>query len=237
MKNNFENKKFNKILPSDVRYALEYKEGILNKDDLEVLAMSNFEIEAMYLTLKGIKNNPEQHKILLEKYVSSIFSTKDNTGINKKDIRDITVKEIEHNPSIEVDAVKLAQISRQGFDFWQEKFKDLADKLSNEKRNVFLLAHATILGLEHFVKSFSEKNKTLNIIVPSWVKDKSDIIGYSIKFDSQKSNVQLLHDTFDKENAVLVDDTLNTGNTTDEIKKYFKESGSQEPELITIATS
>ena len=61
-----------KILPSDVRYALQYKEGLLNKSDLEILAMSNFENEAAYLALKNLRNEPEKHKILFEKYIGFI---------------------------------------------------------------------------------------------------------------------------------------------------------------------
>src|SRR5690349_18423321 len=63
-----------KILPSDVRYALQYGQALLGKNEIEALVLNNFPTEAMYLTLKGLKESPEEQKSLLEKYVSSVLN-------------------------------------------------------------------------------------------------------------------------------------------------------------------
>lgn len=221
-----------KILPSDVRYALEYKEGKLNKDDLEVLVMSNFEDEAFYLTLKSLTNNKEEHKNLLRKYISNIINL-DHGGVEyKKCIQDIVNEELDLNKNLEVDGVKLAQISRQGFDTWQDKFKTLSNELSKSDKNVFLVAHSTILGLHSFLKNFAKEEKDLNIIVPSWFKDKC--VGYNISFSEGKTVMNDLHNDFNKINTIAVDDTVNTGSTIDKVKDFWLEFGEYEPEIRTV---
>lgn len=221
-----------RILPSDVRYALEYKEGKLNSEDIEVLVMSNFEDEAFYLALKGLVNNKDEHKILLEKYISQILPISHGTPDYKKEIQNIVNEELSKNKDFEVDGVKLAQISRQGFDTWHKKFDNLAVELSLDKKDVFLVAHSTILGLDSFLKSFAKENKDLNIVIPSWIKNEH--IGYNITFSEGKGILNSLEKNFKKDNSILVDDTKNTGNTLNHIQALWQDSAHNPPEIKTV---
>ena len=234
MNNSYENKRIEKILPSDVRYALQYKEGNLNKNDLEVLAMSNFENEAIYLSLKNLAGNPQVQKELLEKYVNQAINKTGDKVSDKKNLQQVIIDGLKINPNIEVSGVILAQISRQGFDFWQDKFKELATSLSKDKRDVFLLAHSTFIGLNSFVEAFSKENKNLYIIVPTWIKNKSENIGYNVKLANNKADVEYLTESSLKNESILVDDTVNTGGTSSEIQEFWKKEGLTLPEVISI---
>ncbi len=221
-----------KLLPEDVRYALKYKEGLLNKEDIKTLVRSNFVNEAIYLTFKSLINDAEKHRQLLEKYISYIFN--DNTLINKRAlIEEILYKALDSEQNVSVKGSKLAQLSRQGFDLWQEKYEALAQKLSTDERNVYLLAHSTFIGLEAFLKKFSETNKTLNILVCEWTQVKN--MGYVIDLHDKKAQVSNLQKPFkNNTGCVLIDDTKNTGNTLEKAEQFLEQNGCQNLEIMVL---
>lgn len=226
-------KKHEKILPSDVRYALQYKEGLLNKEDVKILAESNFLNEATYLTFKSLIDDKEKHKELLEKFVNCILN--ENSLVDKKEIqKELVVKTLQKQEGeIAVKGNKLAQLSRQGFDLWQEKFKELSQRLSIDERNVYVLAHSTFVGLHSFIKEFAEKKKDLNILVPEW--EGGENFGYNISFSEGKITISWLHGklTNDKD-SVLVDDTKNTGNTIEQSREFLAKQGLKNIEVIVL---
>ncbi len=218
-----------RILPYDVRYALKHRAGILNSNDVETLAYSGFENEAFYLTLKGIRKDITQHKKLLESYIRLSLS---NSGNDRSELRQLLDNALKEQKDFSVDGRKLAQFSAQGFELWQDKLKVLAQKLSTDNRNIFLVAHAVLVGLDSFVQTFSKTNKTFNILIPSWLEMEN--AGYSISFEGGEAHVEILQSTFDKRGSVLVDDTQNTGATLETMRNYLVSNGSREPEIITL---
>ncbi len=227
-----------KILPSDVRYALQYKEALLNKDEIETLNDNYFENEALYLTLKGLQDNPEEQKILLERYVGYVLKKTKTGAENKPELREIIRESLESLGQGSVQGGKLAQLSRQGFEFWQEKFEQKAIELSKDKRNVFLVANAMLLGLGSFVKNFSETSKPLGIIIPKWLNEGAHIVGYTINFKDGEAEVDFLKKNSYKDQAVtvLVDDATNSGKVFAKIKEYWTRNGFKEPDTIAIAS-
>lgn len=221
-----------KILPFDIRYALQYKGGLLNGSEIEAFSRSNFIEEAFYLTSKGLVGNPDIHKAFLGKYIAYVLG-KDT---KKSDAQEIISNALNSRSDISVQGKKLAQISRQGFDFWQEKFQSLATELSNDERNIFLLAHTTLVGFDSFLKAFSEKNKTLNILIPEWVENEE--FGYAIDFNNGQAHINWLRKTLGiKGDSVLVDDTRKTGATLGKFSKFLTENGSPniEPKVLFVS--
>lgn len=212
-----------RILPFDVRYALQYKEGMLDSREIEDLLNNHFINEATYLTSKVLVSDPEKHKEFLEKYANCILNK--NNLINKKEVlKELIIQVLKNNDNVSVKGGKIAQLSRQGFDFWQEKYKLLSAEMSKENREVFLLAHSTFVGLDSFLKAFSEKHKDLNILIPEWENDEN--FGYRISFSEDKINVQYLQGLIeDKTGSILIDDTQNTGNTIGKAKSKLQERG------------
>lgn len=231
LKKSNKNEKVEKILPSDVRYALQYKEGMLNKEEIETLIMSNFESEGFYLIAKGIQENPEIQKSLVENYAKLILNGEPNSNLL---LKEFLSKEISNIKDTEVNGVKLAQVSRQGFELWQKKYEEIARELSDNKKDVFILAHSTFIGLSHFIKEFSQKNKTINILVPLWFEKDQQYIGYSINFDQKEVNTTWLNKSFKKESSIIFDDTIKTGGTISKINGYLSESLGNSPEIRSL---
>lgn len=225
------NEKIEKILPSDVRYALQYKEGMLNKEEIETLVMSNFESEGFYLIAKGIQEKPEIQKSLVENYAKIILNDKTNS---KMPLKEFLSKEINNITETEVNGVKLAQVSRQGFELWQKKYEEIARELSNNKKDIFVLAHSTFVGLSHFIKEFSKNNKTVNILIPLWFEKDQQHIGYSINFNQKEVTTTWLDKSFKKESSIIFDDTIKTGGTISKINSHISENLGDSPEIISL---
>lgn len=226
-----------RILPSDVRYALQYKEALLNKDEIKDLNINNFQNEALYMTIKGLQGSPEDQKLLIEKYVSYVLNNIDKPNKDKNVLKKIIEESLKGIGTGLVKGAKLAQVSRQGFDFWQNKFEEKAQELSTDKRKVFLVANAMILGLGSFVEHFSKTGKPLNIIIPKWMDEGAHVIGYTIGFENKKATVDFLLKKSDKDQAlaVLVDDATNSGKVFSQIKDYWIKNGLKEPDTTAIA--
>ena len=228
-------KKENKILPGDVRYALEYGDAVMGKNEIEILAMSNFENEAIYLIFKGLEFNPDLQREFLEKYTSFVLNKNEDKKNNREVFGNLVTETLNQSGDLSVKGGKLAQISRQGFDLWQEKFKTLAEELSKDHRNVFLIANSMILGLEKFIEEFSKSNKTLNILIPTKMEGENSNIGYSINFNDKKVEVQFFQNiSSKKENSLLVDDTLHTGKVLNKLVEFWQKDGSAKPEILTL---
>lgn len=224
------------ILPEDVRYALQYKNSLLNKQEIESLIRNNFENEALYLILKSLVDNPERHKAFLEKYVNSVLgSTNDKEGLDmtlQQVLRDELNKDTSND--ISVQAGKLAQLSRQGFDLWQERLKSTSADLSEDEHNIFLIAHAMLIGLKQFIEAFSKQKKDLNIILPVWLENEN--IGYHIVFKEGKAEIEWLQGSFNHIDPLLVDDTQNSGHTFNMVQDYFIKHGFPKPELLAVSS-
>src|SRR5690606_2345069 len=146
--NQYENKNpIGRILPEDVRYALRYKEGKLNREDIKVMLHTHFEHEASYLALKFFSHDKEEHQLFFTAFVQIIAQRLDPKE-EKEQIKLLVDKELaKSEKGSEVNGVKLAQISRQGFENWQKKFEVTAKEFATDKREVFLLAHSMVMGL------------------------------------------------------------------------------------------
>jgi hypothetical protein len=230
----FSNKKTESrlVLPDNVRYALRYKNSLLNGQEIESLVRNNFENEALYLIFKSLIDNPERHRAFLEKCLNSILESKHNEEDIETGLRKILNEELGNIGDVSVQAGKLAQLSRQGFDLWQERFQAASVTFSNDNRNIFLVAHTMLIGLSKFIKAFSDKDKELNIIVPAWLEN--DNIGYNIIFKDGKAEVRWLQGLLNHIDSIVVDDTQNSGHTFRQIKEYFIKLGFPSPELMTV---
>lgn len=230
-----ESKKETKILPGDVRYALQYGDALMGKKEIEVLAMSNFENEAVYLVFKGLETNPDAQKEFLEKYVSFVLNKSEDRRNNRDALNKLITEIVKKSDKLSVKGGKLAQISRQGFDLWQEKFKSLAQELSKDKRNVFFIANSMMLGLEKFIEEFSKNNKKLNILIPTKMTGENNNIGYSINFNDKEAEVEYFENMGpQKENSLFVDDTLHTGQVLNKLKEFWVKDGSSMPDVLTM---
>jgi hypoxanthine-guanine phosphoribosyltransferase len=225
-----------KILPQDVRYALAHNQAQMGKNEIEALVLSNFENEAVYLALKSLQHDPVAQKNFLEKYVNFYLHKSGDQKADRDRLESMVKEALGSEKDIAVEGDKLAQVSRQGFELWQEKLSSLAKELSADHRDVYLVAHSMMLGLGSFSEEFSKNNKKLNIIIPSWIEKEGEHLGYSVNFKKDKGDVQFMDNIpkESKDNAVLVDDVIRTGQSLEKIKSYWAKDSSKEPDIVAL---
>ena len=223
-----------KILPSDVRYALEHNAGKIKPEDIETLTHSHFIPEATYALTKGLEKIEVSHFEYLENLVQIYSKNLDMPEREKaiKDLNDTYMQKVDKNQ--EIDVVKLAQISRQGFDLWQEKYKDIAKNLVQENKQIFLLANSTIIGLEHFVREYAKAKKPLSIIFPNYIESEKETIGYQYDFGDEIQTTKLNRDFKRPRESIILDDTKNTGETFNDIEKFWQSSENEKLSFKTI---
>lgn len=229
--------KIEKLLPESIRYALRYGEGKIHKEDVETLNHSHFIPEASYMTAKLLTTFDEK---AYQQYLSeliSLFVQKeiDQTILQKQNqnLNDTTLKNIPK--TIEVSAMKLAQISRQGFDLWQEKYKELAHELVSTDQELFLTLNSTIIGLKHFTEEYGKNNKPISFIVPEFIEGGKDIIGFMCEFKTDGVVLKEISKDFIRpDNAIIIDDVKNTGETEKIIRTFWNKETEDVPEFKTI---
>lgn len=211
------------ILPYDVRYAIRYRRGILNKDDINSMTAEGFNAESVYLIGKAFSQEPIRQQWFLEQVVDFSLQEKSQTGQFRNFLQDCA--EV-LDSATEVRGHKLARISNTGgFDCWQVKFKDLADGLAKDGVIPVLLAHSMLLGLSRFIEAYRDTSIPIFLIDPNKVED-TDNVGYVINLDRVTGErVQLLSSGFGRpDRAVLIDDTKQYGRHIERVREFWRES-------------
>lgn len=135
-------------------------------------------------------------------------------------------------PAIEVYGMKLAQLSRQGFDHWKSLYVAAAQAYASDNRELFILGHSTLVGLPEFVSEFKEKGKTFHVLIPTFIGDDlNPNCGYTIS----ETGVRFLSKNFSRpEHAVVLDDTRRTGKTFADVDAFWRRESNSSPEFDVI---
>ncbi len=212
------------ILPSDVRYALQYREAKMGRNELLALANNQLERESLYLLLKATADNPEKQRFLIQ---SALEALSQRTDVDERPTQFIeflhsAIAELPQDETIVAD--KLGQLSRQGFDVWHKSYDDRARELSQDNvRDIFLVGHATLIGLDSFCRHFKKNKKDLYILIPDQINNEEiSSCGYMVSPDG---NVSLLPKDFVRSNALVIDDTIHTGKVMGQIVSFWTQGG------------
>jgi len=219
------------LLPSDVRYALKYREAKMGLSELSDLNENGFERETLYLLLKCLANQPENQLNLLRQAVDVLIETQTEDLKSLQNFIRSTLKETATD--VVVAGQKLSLLSRQGFSVWHELYRERSKIYAHDtENNVFMLGHSTLVGLGPFVKNFHQTGKTLQILIPNFMVDEElEICGYQIV----AGEVLFLPKNFDrKRNSVVLDDVRNTGATIGEMTSFWTREGKFLPPRIDI---
>lgn len=229
-KGNINNAEAERLLPYDVRYALRYREAKLGAAEILDLANNNFAREAMYILLKGMVLETENQREVLQSAVDVILGNDDI----EKGLRELVQQRVALlRPDVVVDGKKLAQLSRQGFRTWHELYEDMARESAENATETFLVGHATLVGLDSFVRSHFLQSKKLHILIPYlFEKSESAICGFSI----ENGIVSGLDKNFERiEGAIVIDDVKRTGDSLDEVIRFWtKEDEFVEPDTRVL---
>ena len=204
------------ILPDTVRYALGNNKGILGRDHLRHLAETGFGRAASYLVLKAASFDvPLQHG-LMQGLVDEIAMANDPD----EGARNFSRTAVEFlSPTATVAAEKLAQLSRQGFGWWDGMYDSAAVRHAEAGDTPFLMAYATLEGLPPFIHEYSKRGQPVYTLIHHLIADPaSDICGYKIS----AGDVSVLPKDFPRESqSVLIDDTIHTGGTMNRMRAFW----------------
>lgn len=214
-----------RLLPSDVRYALKYREANLNPSEVLDLARNGFEREGLYLALKGLKDDPDAQLEALGRIAARASDT--DRPVSLEDIGSEIERIAPALPKdVAVAGMKLAQLSRQGFEFWHERYRDSAERYAADPDATFIVGHSMFVGLADFVAAHAKAGKRLHVLMPDFIEEPgSTHAGYRI----EGGTASFLEKDFERgAHAIVIDDVLNTGKTTAFLKDFWTEGGKHE---------
>ena len=207
------------LLPYDIRYALQYKQGDVNAS--EVLSLSrNWVNEAVYAAIKITASDlPAQEKLLSELCTAFV------RDMSTEEIGQILEKNLSRNVGT-ANIRKLAEVSRMGSDLFQEIFLDTmkaaVDK--NPDSSLLFLAYTSFIALREIVAYAQKKEVSVFFVVPEWLDDDQiKIMGY--EFNGKTLEVhQILKEkpVFIPSQVSIVDDSIKTGESYRKMQRYWK---------------
>ncbi len=228
---------YRSLYPSDVRYALSYREAKMRATEIASL-IDRFTYEAMYLIVK-IMEDREKKRDYIEK-LTHIFIQPD---YQVDDLKKYLYSLISTIPAdAEVSGTKLAQLSRYGMENWQTAFRGLAEDCYRENPTALpcLIAHTTIMGFHHFVQIYSQvPQANIMLLVPEWMMDETEeMMGYGVELNPEPKAVLRIKDVCLVGkwacmgvncrlghrycgNALFIDDTIHTGKTSKKISNFW----------------
>lgn len=199
-----------RILPFDARYALSEKKARMGKSEILALLRSDFSNEALYLLMKGLARSPEQQHMAIER-VSTLLMEHD---IHAPEVRQFLEEKVQSlDDSVSVAAAKLAQLSRQDFDWWDEQYRNIAMECLQDGKIPILISAATLIGLSHFLRVLNRLGM-FYLLVLDWIEDDFQLYsGYRFLYGEKGGvHVELLEKIphFCR-NVLVIDDTIHTG--------------------------
>ena len=229
---------YQSIYPESVRYALQYKEAEMGKEEISAL-LNAWHFEALYLVTKAMASHRETQRQFLQD-LTRLYYREDWT---KDELSDLLKRYIARIPDgFTVTGTKLAQLSRTGRDTWQDEWRTLAQTVFAQKPDALpcLIAHTPIYAYHHFITVYRDsKQEKLFLLMPNWILDPNETqMGYEISLtDPPTVKLQVkkeclygtwtcdgsdckLKQHFCKE-AIFIDDTINTAKTAGQLQSFW----------------
>jgi hypothetical protein len=223
-----------KLLPFDVRYALQYRDANLRQKDIAALFRNGFPELGFYLTMKATSENDPAQMKLLERV------TGDQPGVARMRAEDAAFA-LETIEGATIKAAKIASISRYGMPGWLNHLNTaLVQGMSEvpEETPVFMLANAPYSGLDVIMRHTVSRGAPLNILKPNRFGQTEQPVGFSLTPDPEDGTVaidQLSHDFERPPEALLFDDMVRTNATMTEAIGFWCMSGADVPHTAAIA--
>lgn len=225
--------------PFPVREQFQTGIPILKANELKALVRDGtsprerpeFAYPALYLIIKGSAQDKETQMRLLQDVTHIILKNGDDLTQMRSQIRDFVEREIHARNDWAVDAHTLQGRLGKNLTVLESMYQDRAERLLNDSRDVFLVGHATFVGLPYFIRTFQhQKNpKTLYILMPQYISaSDADVTSRNeptgIKIKDGKVSFIAAEDYANLTHAVVVDDIKSTGATERQLHAFLQQS-------------
>jgi len=244
-------------MPYPVRYALKTGHVL---DKLEVMSLvrdgdrlpdSSPSLRpesahvALYLLIKAFEKDTEEgrarQRAILRGLTLALYTHKNAQAASTREVvRDFVEKELEARfpNDLKVNAHNLGEMYSKGLFLWDSLYRKRAAAAANDTRAVFILGHATFLGLAHFILEFQKVGKPLYILMPNQIRESNSSadarnypFGYVIdpKGDANagaNASNELVRnmnvdDVKKTQGAVVIDDVESSGATKELIREFI----------------
>ncbi len=209
---------FGIILPATVRQALNAQNGQLFQKDLRVLASCEwgFAVVVFYLLIKMLHGQRNfQRELLAEMSVCAIRGP-ETRGLVRAWIDQL-------DPEWSVAAAKIVQLNRQGFEMWDDRYRDAIGHCAEQGLPLVFVAYAPLVGFRWAVKLYQSTGQEIFVVSHLLVNDPAaTYCGYRIWWKNEEPNVDVLDNKFSWPDAVIVlEDTVKHGTTLRAVKDYL----------------
>lgn len=207
-----------RILPDSVRYALRYRSAKLGKEELRGLCGQGFENETIYLLVKRLVAQPDALQPFLEGLIDLLQESQPSGSLREYLMRTINGL----TGVVAIPSAKLAQLSRQDFDAWDERYLELSAEYRNVGSVPVFVSSATLIGFVHFVRNL----RSFYVLELGWVRDeRNPYCGYLVRPHArQKVRFVAKEESFPK-GAVIIDDTIRRGAHLAEALAFWESHG------------
>jgi len=210
------------ILPSDVRFAMQYRGAKLSAGHVEQLHTAGFPRAAYYLAMKAASEQHEAQIEMLRRLAASGFDY-DQLGV--EDIR-VGTAAMDRVPGAEPGTVggeKLGQFSRHGPTGDVESFDEvlgfeLADR---PDAALFIVANYPFIALDVMARHSLEKGNPLGIINPDHLAPSEYPLGFVMDNNSTGIEISPFGTDFRlPPGSVIFDDVVREGRTKEQVMSW-----------------
>lgn len=185
------------ILPESIRYAMQYWEAQLWKEEINSLLHPSFWASGFYMMMKFYDNNPSIQLSILSK----ITEYYDNKSILYKELSHL---HLEQDVSHTILWDKISTLSKYNFNGLDSKFDNITDRLNTNIQKPVILLYAGLLGLPSLLHSYQWDHIRL-------FNPKKPSTSFFIKKHWDQRNVTQENISNISDEYVFIDDMYNTG--------------------------
>lgn len=192
-----------------------------------------FAYPALYLLIKGSAQNRETQMRLLQEVTSIIKEHGADPQTMRSHIRAFVERELQTRDDWAVDAHTLQGRLGKNLTVLEGMYQDRAQRLLHDPRAVFLVGHATFVGLPYFIRAFQSQNqKPLYILMPQYIQaSERDITERNeptgLKIENGIVSFIAADDYARLTEAVVVDDIKSTGATERQLQEFLAKASPQ----------
>lgn len=216
---------FPRLLPFDVRYALEHRGAQLGVEEIEVLHNSGLARFAFGQTLKSLDGDFDGQSGLLQDALSLSSSLDDVPFSTLQPYLDEM-----HGRT--ASAEKLRQISTFGFQNWVDMFRDHLHDFKDKE--IYVVSYAPLSVLDAIIESTMDGSRTVHLLMPNAIEQGSEQVGVTVVAESGVQISALRRDFVSSPEAVIVEDVVHSGRTLATVENLWYETGDLPPEVIAM---
>jgi hypothetical protein len=204
----------------------------LVRDGTSPRERTEFAYAALYLIIKGSAHNRETQIRLIQEVTRIAAECGEDAQKMRARVRGFVETEIHTRDDWAVDAHTLQGKFGKNLTILERMYHDKAEALSKDSRDVFLVGHATFLGLPYFIQAFQQHAKTLYILMPQYIAASNlDITRRNeptgIKIENGTVRFITTEDYAKLTSAIVIDDIKSTGETERKLQEFLTQASPQ----------